>query len=168
VADKRESQDLCFLAGSGRRAFMRRYGGPGLAAAPGEIVDPAGRVLGRHDGQHEFTIGQRRGLGVPGPQPLYVLAKDAARNRVVVGTRSELATGRVPLEDVTLHRPPRRVRAARLRYRATPIGCRAVDREGGLALELERSADAVAPGQIACLMDGDLVVGCGTIGQQKL
>ncbi|HEY1359683.1 MAG TPA: tRNA 2-thiouridine(34) synthase MnmA [Thermoleophilaceae bacterium] len=163
VADKRESQDLCFLAGSGRRAFMRRHGGRSLAAVAGEIVDSRGSVLGRHDGHHEFTIGQRRGIGVGGGEPLYVLAKDAAKNRVVVGSREELARDRVQLGEVTLHRPFERVRAARLRYRSEPIACRAVERAGGVELELERPAQAVAPGQVACLMDGELVVGCGTI-----
>ena len=165
VADKRESQDLCFLAGSGRRAFMRRHGGRRLAVAPGEIVDSAGGVVGRHDGHHDFTIGQRRGIGVAGREPLYVLAKDAARNRVVVGTRAELATDAVVLDEVSLHRSAGRVGSVRLRYRAAPLPCRAVERRAGLALELARPADAVAPGQVACLMDGDLVVGCGTIGE---
>jgi tRNA-specific 2-thiouridylase len=165
VADKRESQDLCFLAGSGRRAFMRRHGGRRLATASGDIVDSEGRVLGRHDGHHDFTIGQRRGIGVAGEEPLYVLAKDAVGNRVVVGPRSELATRRVQLEEVKLHRPAERVRAVRLRYRAAAIPCRAVGPAGSIELELERAAEAVAPGQVACLMDGDLVVGCGTIGE---
>jgi tRNA-specific 2-thiouridylase len=167
VADKRESQDLCFLAGSGRRGFMRRHGGRRLTAAPGEIVDSEGRVLGRHDGHHDFTIGQRRGIGLGGGDPLYVLAKDAANNRVVVGMRSELAADRVSLDEVTLHRPAGRVRTARLRYRAKPIPCRAVERAGGIELELQVPAHAVAPGQVACLMDGDLVVGCGTIGESR-
>src|SRR3954451_9614269 len=163
VADKRESQDLCFLAGSGRKAFMRRHGGRRLAAAPGPIVDSQGRVLGRHDGHHDFTIGQRRGIGVGGREPLYVLAKDAAKNRVVVGSREQPAARRVRLGEVTLPRPAKRVRPARLRYRAEPIPCGAVEGTDGVELELERAAHAVAPGQVACLMDGDLVVGCGTI-----
>ena len=102
---------------------------------------------------------------VAGQEPLYVLAKDAARNRVVVGTRAELATDAVVLDEVSLHRSAGRVGSVRLRYRAAPILCRAVERRAGLALELARPADAVAPGQVACLMDGDLVVGCGTIGE---
>jgi tRNA-uridine 2-sulfurtransferase len=164
VADRRESQDLCFLAGSGRRAFMRRHGGRRLAEAPGEIVDPEGRVLGRHEGQHAFTVGQRRGLGVAGPEPLYVLAKDAGRNRVVVGPRADLATDRVALEDVLLHRPPDSVDSVRLRYRSASVPCRAGG--GGSELHLERPAEAAAPGQLACLMSGDLVVGCGTIAER--
>jgi len=165
VADKRESQDLCFLAGSGRKAFMRRHGGRRLAPAPGEIVDQKGRLLASHSGHHDYTVGQRRGLGVAGSEPLYVLSKDATSNRVVVGSRSELATSDVRLEDVILHRPAERVRAARLRYRASPIPCRAVPREAGVELQLERPADVAAPGQVACLMDDELVVGCGTIAE---
>src|SRR5687768_2317095 len=96
VADKRESQDLCFVAGLGGRAFLQRHGGPRLRR-PGEIVDQRGTVLGRHEGQHNYTVGQRRGLDVGGPQPLYVLRRDAAANRVVVGPRAALATRRVRL-----------------------------------------------------------------------
>src|SRR5207247_10102062 len=118
---------------------------------------------GRHEGQYGFTVGQRRGLGVAAAEPLYVVVKDAARNRVVVGPRSELATSSVRLEEVALHRPAHRVRAARLRYRASSIACNAVEAEAGLELELARSADVASPGQLACLMDGELVVGCGTI-----
>ena len=90
VADKRESQDLCFVAGLGGRAFLQRHGGPRLRRA-GEIVDREGRVLGGHDGHHNFTVGQRRGLRVAAAQPLYVLDKDAATGRVTVGPREALA-----------------------------------------------------------------------------
>ena len=124
VADKRESQDLCFVAGLGGRAFLRRHGGPRLRK-PGEIVDRDGRVLGRHDGQHEFTVGQRRGLGVGGPEPLYVLDKDAATNRVTVGPRAALARTRVRLSDARLHRPAGSVEHVRLRYHAEPLPCSA-------------------------------------------
>src|SRR3954447_21986926 len=96
VADKRESQDLCFVAGLGGRAFLQRHGGPRLRQ-PGEIVDASGRVLGRHDGQHNFTVGQRRGLGLASPGPMYVLKREADTNRVVVGPKEALATSRVPL-----------------------------------------------------------------------
>ena len=163
VADKRESQDLCFVAGLGGRAFLRRHGGPRLRR-PGDIVDRDGRVLGRHDGQHEFTVGQRRGLGVHSREPLYVVKKDAATNRVTVGTKRELATTTVRLEAARLHRPADQVRAVRLRYHAEPIPCRAAAGEcDELLLELERPANAVAPGQLACLMRDDCVVGEGTI-----
>jgi tRNA-specific 2-thiouridylase len=167
VADKRESQDLCFVAGLGGRAFLRRHGGPRLRR-PGEIVDGDGRVLGRHEGQHEFTVGQRRGLGVASPEPLYVIQKDASTNRVVVGTKQQLATTTVRLNDARLHRPADQVSHVRLRYHAEPIACRATGPRGGeLRLELERTAHAVAPGQLACLMRDDCVVGEGTIGEPR-
>jgi tRNA-uridine 2-sulfurtransferase len=166
VADKRESQDLCFVAGLGGRAFLRRHGARRLRSGPGDIVDRQGRVLGRHEGQHEFTVGQRRGLGVPSQEPLYVLGKDAAANRLVVGPKHELATTTVRLEEARLHRPPSEVRQVRLRYHAEPIACRVTRHDGGeLTLELERPAHAAAPGQLACLMRDDCVVGEGTIGE---
>ena len=167
VADKRESQDLCFIAGLGGRAFLQRHGGPRLRT-PGEIVDREGRVLGRHEGQHNYTVGQRRGLGLASPEPVYVVEKDAVANRVVVGPRSALATTRVRLEEATLHRDPAEVESVRLRYHAEQLPCRArVKDDGGVELELERPADSVAPGQLACLMRQDRVVGEGTIGEQR-
>ena len=167
VADKRESQDLCFVAGLGGRAFLQRHGGPRLRR-PGPIVDRDGRELGRHEGHHNYTVGQRRGLGVATPEPVYVLEKDAATNTVIVGSKDELATMRVPLDDVTLHRDPGQVETVRLRYHAHPIACRVLVRKnGGVEIELERAAHAVAPGQLACLMSKDRVVGEGTIGEPR-
>ena len=168
VAEQRESQDLCFVAGLGPRGFLRRHGGRRLAERPGEIVDRAGRRVGRHDGQHLFTVGQRRGLGVAAEEPLFVLSKDAARNRVVVGPRDELAATRVRVENARLHRPGARVRAVKLRYRAKAVGCRiGGDPPAGdhatLELSLDHPVDSVAPGQAAVLLDGDLVVGEATI-----
>jgi tRNA-specific 2-thiouridylase len=167
VADKRESQDLCFVAGLGGRAFLQRHGGPRLRR-PGEIVDRQGRVLGRHEGQHNYTVGQRRRLGLATTEPLYVLEKDAGRNRVVVGPKEALATRRVPLEKTTLHRPAEEVETVRLRYHAKPLACRVhVQDDGEMELELDQSANGVAPGQLACLMRQDRVVGEGTIGEPR-
>lgn len=169
VADRRESQDLCFLAGSGPRAFMRRHGGRAvaMAAGGGEIVDRDGTVLGRHGGHHGFTVGQRRGIGVSAPEPLYVLAKDARRNRVVVGPKTALSTRAVRLEPARLHRPGSAVETVRLRYGSPPIACSTGTAAAGsrrrLELSLDREVRGAAPGQTACLMSGDLVVGWGTI-----
>jgi tRNA-specific 2-thiouridylase len=168
VADKRESQDLCFLAGVGKRGFLRRHGRARLETRPGELVDEDGRAVGRHDGQHEFTVGQRRGLGVAAPVPLYVLDKDARTNRVTVGPRERLAATRVEVAPAVLHRDGAAVSAVRLRYRSAPLPCAVEDvpAAGGherLVLALDEPADSVAPGQTACLLDGDRVVGWGTI-----
>ena len=165
VAKKPESQDLCFLAGEGKRAFLARHGG--LGDRPGKLVDRDGAVVGTHRGHHHFTVGQRRGIGVGAPRPLYVLETDAESNRVVVGPRDELATARVRVRGTTLHRHGGRVDRVKLRYRSRAIGCTAeplgAGRHDELALELSEPVFGVAPGQTACLMDGDLVIGQGTI-----
>jgi len=159
VADKRESQDLCFVAGLGGADFLRRHGGRRLGRRPGELVRRDGTVVGRHEGQHRFTVGQRKGLGVSGEEPLFVLAKDARANRVTVGTRAELATTTVPISDLTLHRPAEQVEAVRLRYHGPALPCEL----SGSELRLREPARAVAPGQAAVLLRGDAVVGEATI-----
>jgi len=168
VADKPESQDLCFLAGTGQQAFVERHGSDSMQGAVGEIVDSEGNVLGSHDGHHRFTVGQRRGIRVAADQPLYVLAKDARRNRIVVGPREQLATTTVKLGPGRLHRPSSEVDAVRLRYQGAVLGC-SVDSDlqagdhRGLTLELERAVAAPAPGQVACLMRGEHVIGWALI-----
>jgi tRNA-specific 2-thiouridylase len=164
VATRRESQDLCFLAGEGKRSFLARHAA--LGERPGEIVDRAGAVVGRHCGHHQFTVGQRRGLGVATGEPLYVLATDATANQVVVGRREELATRTVPLRDAVLRRDGARVDRVKLRYRSRPISCRVEAGAGHhpkLSLKLDQPAYGVAPGQTACLMDGERIVGHATI-----
>jgi tRNA-specific 2-thiouridylase len=163
VAEKPESQDLCFLAGLDRRRLLK-------PAEPGEIVDIEGRVLGRHDGQQSFTVGQRRGLRLAAPRPLYVLHKDARSGRVTVGPREALATTRVPLNPAKLLRPGTTVNRVKLRYRSVPVSCRVQgDPPAGahehLVLELDTPVDGAAPGQTACLMWNESVVGWGTITQ---
>jgi len=161
VARRPDSQDLCFLAGTGQREFLARHGG--LRERPGSIVDRAGRTLGRHRGQHGYTVGQRRGLGVGGhAEPLYVLAKDARDNTVTVGARGELATTTVPVRDVRLHRGEEEVDAVKLRYRSRPLPARL---RGGV-VELGEPVLGAAPGQAAVFYRGDVVVGHGTIAAE--
>ena len=158
VASKADSQDLCFLAGTGRAAFLARHGD--LGERPGDIVDAAGRVVGRHGGAHRFTVGQRRGLEVGGaPEPLYVLRTDAGANTVTVGPRAALATTGVRVRDARLHAPAREVDAVKLRYRAPAVPCTL----RGETIELARPVDGPAPGQTAVFLRGDAVLGCATI-----
>jgi tRNA-specific 2-thiouridylase len=166
VASRADSQDLCFLAGTSRGAFLARHGG--IAEQPGEIVDRAGRVLGRHRGHHGFTVGQRRGLGVASDVPLYVLGTDARRNRVIAGTKEELATTRVALRGLRLYRDGARVDRVKLRYRTTPLpaqldGAFAAGVHRNAELALAEPVDGAAPGQMACLLDGERVIGWATI-----
>ncbi|HEU4658500.1 MAG TPA: tRNA 2-thiouridine(34) synthase MnmA [Capillimicrobium sp.] len=157
VARKPDSQDLCFLAGTGRAAFLARHGG--LEARPGDIVDRAGRRLGRHRGHTEYTVGQRKGLGLGGGEARFVLATDATTNTVVVGSREELATRRVRVRGLRLHRPAEAVESVKLRYRSRALPCRL----DGETIELAEPVDGAAPGQAAVFLSGDCVVGVATI-----
>jgi tRNA-specific 2-thiouridylase len=170
VAAKVDSQDLCFLAGTDRARFLARHGG--VADRPGHVVDRLGRVLAPHRGHHRFTVGQRRGLGVASDHPLYVLDKDAQSNRVIVGSRASLLTDRVALRGARLHRPGERVDRVKLRYRSKPlaatlVGDPAPGNHSSLGLHLADPVEGAAPGQLACLMDGELVVGWGTITRAR-
>ena len=165
VARKAESQDLCFLAGQGKRGFLRRHGG--LRERDGAVVDSAGRTLGRHRGHHDFTVGQRRGIGVSAPEALYVLATDAETNTVTVGTRAELEKCSVRVRDAVLHRDGSEVDAVKLRYRsrALPATVSAAGKgeHPSLEVQLGEAFAGVAPGQTAVLMAGERIVGHGTI-----
>ena len=165
VARRPESQDLCFLAGQGKRAFLRRQGG--LEDREGEILDRSGRRLGRHRGHHHFTVGQRRGLGVSGPRPLYVLGTDARANTVTVGGEEELRSDRVEVRGAVLHRGGDRVDGVRLRYHSSLLACEPLAAASGnherLELRLREPARGVAPGQLATLLCGETIVGHGTI-----
>jgi tRNA-specific 2-thiouridylase len=166
VARKPESQDLCFLAGQGKRGFLRRHGG--LHDRDGELIDSSGGRLGRHRGHHQFTVGQRRGIGVAAPQPLYVLATDARANTVTVGRREELATWTVGVRGAVLHRDGSYVDRVKLRHRSLPLpaaiaGSPAAGAHERLELELREPAFGVAPGQTAVLLHGEALVGHATI-----
>jgi tRNA-specific 2-thiouridylase len=166
VARKPESQDLCFLAGQGKRAFLRRHGG--LEDVDGPLVDQVGRALARHPGYHHFTVGQRRGIGVATGEPLYVLSTDAASNTVTVGSREELETTTVRVRNAVLHRDGATVDAVRLRYHAPEVGAEvaaspAAGRHSELELRLATPFPGAAPGQTAVLSSGGAIVGHGVI-----
>jgi tRNA-specific 2-thiouridylase len=166
VARRRDSQDLCFLAGTRQSAFLERHGG--LGRRPGPIVDLHGATLGEHAGAHVYTVGQRHGLGISGSEPLYVLATDTRSNTVTVGARRELLAREVSVREVTLHRDGRCVDGVRVRAHGRRFACRLAEELGAgrhalVGVELHESAERTAPGQLACLYAGDLVVGHGTI-----
>ena len=158
VAERRESQEACFLAGDDYRAFLERQG---LAPAQGAIVDEDGLELGRHDGVWRYTPGQRRGIGVAAAEPLYALRSDAATNTLVVGPRGSLACSTVEVRGV-LHLPVEQA-DAKLRYRSPALPASVTESADGYTLELTEPAYGVAPGQIAVLYDDGAVVGCGVV-----
>jgi len=158
AARKPESQEACFLAGDDYRAFLGRQG---LEPREGAIVGEDGNEVGRHDGFWRFTPGQRRGLGVSAPEPLYVLGTEPSANAVVVGPRESLARREVTARG-RLYSEAERVEA-KLRYRSPAVGARVEPTAGGFRLELDEPAYGVAAGQAAVLYDGDAVVGYGLI-----
>jgi tRNA-specific 2-thiouridylase len=158
VATRSESQEACFLAGDDYRSFLLRRG---LEPQEGAIVDTDGRELGRHSGHWRFTPGQRRGLGVSAPEPLYALRADARTNTVVVGPREALARTTVEASG-RLYVCAERVEA-KLRYRSEPVAARVQERTRGFRLELEEPVYGVAAGQAAVLYEEDAVVGAGLI-----
>jgi len=165
VAAKPDSQDLCFLAGTGKAAFLAKHGGPALAGVPAPAVLPAGRVVGAHAGVHHVTVGQRRGIGAGGGTgaPLHVLRTDPATATVVVGPRAELVTDRVRVGGVRLHRDRSAVAQVKLRYRSRAVPCR-LGGPGDDTIELLEPVDAAAPGQTAVFLGADdAVVGTATI-----
>jgi len=162
VADKPESQDLCFLAGIQATDLLKRRG---LGAASGDIVSMDGEKLGTHDGHHLFTIGQRRGLGVSSTEPLYVIDKDPATNTVTVGPKHALKTQTVQLTDLVLHRPAGQVTHVKLRYRSDPVPCSlesARDVQSAIC-NLQSPFEAVTPGQTATFLENGAILGCATI-----
>jgi len=167
VAKKPESQDLCFLAGQSKKDFLERHAG--LGERPGPVVDLEGNRLGEHPGQHHFTVGQRRGLGVAATEPLYVLGTDPETNSVKVGPRRHLMADRVRIRNAVMHRDGHRVDRVRLRYHTEPVPARIeapAGRHDRLEIELEEPFEGPAPGQAAVLMSGDVVVGHATIASQ--
>jgi len=165
VAAKPDSQDICFVPDGDYAAVVEKLR-PG-AIEPGDIVDRDGRVLGRHDGVINFTVGQRKGIGIAAAEPLYVLSIDPAAHRVTVGPRAALARSRVALGEInwlgTL--PPREGQrvSVKLRSAQPPVSA-------GLYLDgangevfLDEPAFGVAPGQACVFYDGSRVLGGGWI-----
>jgi tRNA-specific 2-thiouridylase len=166
TADKPESQEICFVPGGDYARVVEEIR-PGAAPGAGEIVDGAGRVLGRHGGIHRFTVGQRRGLGLAGAERLYVRSLDAAANRVVVGSEGELAVRGARLEGVRWigAAPEGAVEAAvRIRYRHPGAPARIeAGADGGARVRFAEPVGALAPGQAAVFYAGERVLGGGWI-----
>ncbi len=173
VAQKNDSQEICFVPNGDYAAFMEAYlrdQGIDPAATAGEIVDTAGRTVGRHGGTHHFTVGQRRGLRLAAPEPLYVIATEPATQRVIVGGGGDLKqrslvayqTNWVSIEPLDA---PRR---AHVKIRNKHVAAAATLTPTGDLSKVEVCFDepqrAITPGQAAVFYDGDLVLGGGWIG----
>jgi tRNA-specific 2-thiouridylase len=172
VAEKRESQEICFVPDGDYAGFIERYleaeGREGERPARGEIVDTEGRVVGTHEGVHRYTTGQRRGIGVSRQLPLYVVRVEPETNRVVVGDAEELLSAEFDVAGVNwiaFDEPSEPVRAdVRVRYRhkespatITPLG------QGRVRVRFDAPQRAVTPGQATVFYRGEEVLGGGWI-----
>ncbi len=169
VAEKHESQDLCFISDGNYRSFLQRNV-PGVLHA-GDIVDTRGNVLGRHEGLAMFTIGQRKGLGIATGQPMYVVGLDVVQNRVVVGSAAEL--GKCEFSAGSMNwiagEPPQgEIRVtAKIRYRAMEAAACVTALDGARArVVLHQPLRDITPGQAVVLYDGDVCLGGGIIERE--
>jgi tRNA-specific 2-thiouridylase len=168
VADKPDSQEICFIPDDDYASFVARHAPE--AAQSGVVVDESGRVLASHDGIHRFTVGQRKGLGLPSSPtgaPMYVLALKPAERQVIVGPRASLERRTLTASGVNwiLDAPvqPRRVTAQiRHRHHAAPASVRAIGDARAEAV-FDNPQVAITPGQAVVFYDGDIVVGGGWI-----
>lgn len=165
-AAKPESQEICFVTHGDASGFVALRAR--ARVRPGEVVSTAGEVLGRHGGVHGFTVGQRRGLGVAGPEPRYVVRLEPDAARVVVGTAAEASRDRFGAAEASwvAGSPPAGERAVVVRVRHRHEGERGTVRagpDGRVEVRLERPVRGVAPGQAAVFYDGDEVLGGGRI-----
>ena len=165
-ADKPDSQDVCFVPDGKYADFIRRY--TGKQYEPGYFVDLEGNILGEHKGIINYTIGQRKGLGIPGQNPWYVVKLDMKKNQVILGTNEDLFTSsleadRVNLISVSSINEPMKV-SAKVRYRqeAQPAVVSMLD-NGRIKVEFTEPQRAITRGQSVVLYDGDVVVGGGII-----
>lgn len=163
VAERPESQDICL---GDHRTVVASLAAPGEAGS-GEIVDRRGRVLGHHQGVHGFTVGQRRGLGIAAPRPLYVLRIDADQRRVVVGPREALSTPSFTASRLNWLGPPPSGEIpaeVQVRYRSKPVPCTLSPLQGlGVEVRPDQPLPSVAPGQAAVFYRGEQVLGGGWI-----
>ena len=161
VAEKPQSQDICFIPGKDYPAFLASRG---YRSKPGDIIGLNGKILGRHKGIVNYTIGQRGGLGVSSARGLYVRDIDAAHNRLIVGERGDLAAAGLIAGAINLHvgQLPRKV-DVKIRYGHAAVPASAVLDKGKLKVIFEKEQESITPGQSAVLYSGPVLLGGGII-----
>ena len=166
VADRQDSQDLCFLGDVDYRDFLQRFAPE--SSEPGEIVDMQGQVLGEHQGLAFYTIGQRRGIRVAASEPFYVVGKDVKNNRLVVGYSDQVGKNQLTATEANwiAGSPPKTGEnfSVMVRYRAKPVPAMLLSvTESGFRLEFKQGLRGITPGQVAVLYQGEECLGGGII-----
>ena len=162
VAHKKDSQEICFIPNDDYKSFLENRAEDADALTAGEIADTAGRVLGEHEGVANYTIGQRKGLGIAAPEPLYVLRLDVKNRRVIVGSNAEtFASGLMAEEVHWIYEPeyPARLQC-KIRYGPRVADCTVYE---NMRVEFDEPQRAVTAGQSVVFYDGEEVLGGGII-----
>lgn len=161
VAHKPDSQEICFVPDDDYKAFLQNFAPNADALKSGEIVDTCGKILGNHNGVANYTIGQRKGLGIAAPHPLYVNRLDIAKRQVIVGSNDELFSDTLTARDVHwIYEPtlPKNLQA-KIRYGSRLTECNVAESENLLRVTFAEPIRAITPGQSIVFYDGDEVLG---------
>ena len=161
VAHKPDSQEICFVPNDDYKNFLQNFAPDADALKAGEIVDAGGKILGHHNGVANYTIGQRKGLGIAAPQPLYVTRLDVANKKVVVDTNDKLFTKTLTASETHwIYKPPLpKTLQAKIRYGSRFATCEVVEVENFLRIEFSEPQRAITPGQSIVFYDGAEVLG---------
>lgn len=162
VAEKRDSQEVCFLMGRKPSEFIKDV----VGVKEGLIVHVSGKVMGKHTGIYNFTVGQRKGLGISYHEPLYVLQVDTQENKVVVGEKEKLYKKSIKLAYINAHIPLQKWEEvyAVVRYRAKPVKVKDIKEErDGYVVELKEEVWGATPGQVCAFYEGEVLLGGGII-----
>ena len=161
VANKPDSQEICFVPDDDYKAFLQEFAPDADALQAGEIIDADGKVLGSHSGIANYTIGQRKGLRIAAPHPLYVNRLDIAKRQVVVGSNDELFNDTLTAQDAHwIYKPtlPKNLQA-KIRYGSRVTECTVAESENLLRVTFAEPIRAITPGQSIVFYDGDEVLG---------
>ena len=167
TAEKKESQEICFIQDNDYRGFISNRVEMKVCKG-GDIVNRDGDILGKHNGIHMYTIGQRKGIGIPAPHPYYVLGCDSERNTVIVGTKEDLLCNGLIAEDlnwiVFQSLESKMTVTCKIRYRYTPAEATLIPHDNeNVHVTFSEPQRAVTPGQAVVFYDGDVVIGGGWI-----
>ncbi len=164
IPGREESEDACFLQSEQYVAYLL---GHGIKPAEGDIISRDGDVLGRHSGCFNYTIGQRKGLGIAWPEPLYVIAIKPEKNKVIVGTKKDTFSDMMTVADLNIFTQPgddEIICKTRIRYRHSEAESRVLfNRDGTATVKFKDSQSALTPGQSAVFYDDDIILGGGII-----
>ena len=165
VAHKKDSQEICFVPNDDYKSFLQNFAPNSDAFQAGKIIDTSGKILGNHNGFANYTIGQRKGLGIAAENPLYVVKIDAENKKVIVGKNEETFSKNLTAKNIHwIYEPDfTKIFDAKIRYGFRTARCKIFDEKNLLRVEFLENQRAITPGQSIVFYDGDELIGGGII-----